>query len=122
MTSTSRRRRAVPRNASRRSLELLEDLAGVAEHILTSEHGMPADQAQAAASAITRRLAAHWGGQQLYFPQVARILALTERDAELLARFDGTNRDALCQEYNISVRRFYQILDARRSFPRSPPP
>lgn len=113
---TNRRKPSIPRNASRRSQDLLDDLAGLAEGVLTGQ-GMEPDAARAAAAAIATELRRHWGGQQLYFPRAEYLDVLAERDAEMMRRFDGTPdcRDRLCSEYGISAQRFYRILSVHRA-------
>ena len=56
---------------------------------------------------LAQRLAAEFGGQTIYFP--ARPAA-GQRDAEILAEFDGSNHEALARKYHISLQWVYHIL------------
>ena len=56
---------------------------------------------------LAQRLAAEFGGQTIYFP--ARPAA-GQRDAEILAEFDGSNHEALARKYHISLQWVYRLV------------
>ena len=61
------------------------------------------------ANAITERIIDgvrdYWGGDNVYIHRGRR-----NNPDDIIADFNGTNRDAVCQKHGISVRTFYRML------------
>jgi Mor family transcriptional regulator len=88
-------------------LGLRTDLEG-----LLQAQGVAAEQAREIASAATEIIRQRWGG--MYLPKGTGI-DLSRRDREIGKRWNGANKIELCQQYNISAQRLYQILDRLRA-------
>ena len=71
--------------------------------------GVPAPLAERLAERVTDRIRTLYGGCETY------IAARRHTRADLLhaiaTRYTGANRDAICQEYGISRRTFYRLLN-----------
>ncbi len=52
-----------------------------------------------------------FGGETVYMPK-GMAYELSKRDQDIIDRFDGSNSQTICREYNITRRRLYQILHA----------
>ena len=92
-----------------KSPELLTDLAAQCAVVLRETHGVAAAAADQAGLEIACRMAAHWGGQLVYFPK-GLSYRLSERDRQIVAEFNGTNHADLAIKYNISIQWVYKII------------
>lgn len=70
-----------------------------------------ADQVKAndIAFAAAEKIRFKWGGTNPYVSK-GQEFELDRRDREMWRRYNGTNRLALCREYEITEQRFYQIM------------
>lgn len=71
--------------------------------------GISEDQAWAMAKEAADAMRKYFVGEKLYFPKCP---SLQDRDREISRRFNGENAHEICQEYRISNRRLYQIVQA----------
>lgn len=82
------------------------------------DHGMDYDQAMVIADDSVNALTAQFGGQLIYFP-INRKERKAQRNAEIIARFNGCNHDQLAREFGLSVQTVYDIvrlkIDGQRS-------
>jgi len=93
--------------------ELLIDLT---EHIaaaLGELVSMESSKAQHVAKEVADRMAAHWGGQNIYFPMGLSI-KLSRRDRQIYDEFNGTNHSDLARKYGASLQWIYKIVKAVR--------
>jgi len=72
----------------------------------------PQDCARLAAGIIDA-LRAEFGGQQPYL-SVDKDLALSGRDRQIAAQFNGRNLAELAREHKLTPRRLYAIISAKR--------
>ncbi|AUH53228.1 DNA-binding protein [Chromobacterium sp. ATCC 53434] len=93
--------------------ELLADLADHITAALQQLANTESRQAEKIAHEITRRMAQHWGGQNVYFP-LDRSSKSAERDRQILAEFNGANHASLAQKHGISVQWVYKIIKNAR--------
>lgn len=116
----NRRKPAVRGNASRRSLDLLDDLTEITQAVLQDGHGLAESDALRAAEAITRQVRRHWGGQQLYFPRAEYQDAIDERDSQIVRAHDGTPESiaALAREHGLTERQIRYIITRYPDRPR----
>ena len=73
---------------------------------------MPENKAAIAAESLVQLVRKDWGGLLIYFKKTTD---LTDRDYEIYNRYNGRNRDQLCQEFDITVQRLYQIVKSIKS-------
>ncbi len=97
-----------------KNVELLADLALATAEITRKLCGVSPEKAVETGQAVADLMADLWGGQQFYFPK-GMIRALSKRDREIYAKFDGANQAALAKEYNMSVQRIYCIIKLIRA-------
>lgn len=93
--------------------ELLLDLT---EHIavaLGELVAMESAKAQHVAKEVSDRMAAHWGGQNIYFPMGLSI-KLSRRDRQIYDEFNGSNHSDLARKYGASLQWIYKIVKAAR--------
>lgn len=88
--------------------EIIHDLTDLLSDAFTRQ-GIGPLTARKLSLEISKRIQAHWGGQQIYIPR-----AFSMRDVEIFVQYrDGeATRSDLCRKYGISVQRFYQIIHA----------
>lgn len=90
-----------------------EDAAVTLQYEITSticeEMGLAEHLASNLADAITRRLRARFGGEDIYIPATDKRV----RDEEIRREFNGRNRREVCRKYDISKSRFYEIIGKR---------
>ncbi|WP_295545397.1 Mor transcription activator family protein [uncultured Pseudacidovorax sp.] len=67
-----------------------------------------------ATEALLLGIVSRLGGCQVYVPRQS-FAQRTVRDAKILARFDGTNIQALAREFQTSERTIRRVLIAHRS-------
>lgn len=87
--------------------EILADLRDELRQILIAA-GADAEKAGDLSMLAAERMRHKWGGMQVYICK-GRDWQLSSRDHEIFRRWNGVNKLALCQEYNISAQRLYQI-------------
>ncbi len=88
--------------------ELLEQMGQIIGRKLI-EHGIPRDQAKAAAFDIAESIRTEIGGVQQYIPRGVRF-ELSLRDHEIYKKFDGRNYQKLAHEYNLSEMQVRNII------------
>lgn len=88
--------------------EILVALRDELTEILTEAGAEPA-AAKAIAFKAAETIRKKWGGLAFYIPK-GRDWELTQRDYEIYRRFDNTNKHLLCQEYDLTEQRLYQIV------------
>ncbi len=60
---------------------------------------------------IAERMAAVWGGQNIYFPQ-GMSMRLAQRDRQIYSEFTGANHSDLARKYGVSIQWIYKIVKA----------
>jgi Mor family transcriptional regulator len=93
--------------------ELLADLSEHIAHALTELIGVEKERAEHVAQEIADRMAAHWGGQNVYFP-MGQSIKLSRRDRQVYDDFNGSNHSDLARKYSISLVWIYKIVKAVR--------
>ncbi|MFL1515264.1 Mor transcription activator family protein [Pseudomonas prosekii] len=93
--------------------DLLVDLtehvaASLIELVLMNE-----DAARHVAQEVADRMAAHWGGQNVYFP-MGLAGKLSRRDRLIFDEFNGTNQSDLARKWGVSLQWIYKIVKAVR--------
>lgn len=58
-------------------------------------------------------LAAHWGGQNIYFP-MGLSYKLSQRDRQIYDDFTGANHSELARKYGVSLQWIYKIVKTVR--------
>ncbi|MCU1717439.1 Mor transcription activator family protein [Pseudomonas sp. 5P_3.1_Bac2] len=96
-----------------KSPELLLDLTQHVAHALAELTALDASHAEQVASAVAERMAAHWGGQNIYFPMGLSI-RLSRRDRQVYDKFNGHNQSELAREFGVSLQWVYKIIKAVR--------
>ncbi len=71
--------------------------------------GVDRDAAGRLGRAVAERMRHRYGGCEVYVQLTDRV----QRDAAVLAAFNGRNRDRVCQRFGISRATFYRILHGR---------
>lgn len=89
--------------------ELLSDLADHASAILIELTDLPGEVASDFGHALAEKMADHWGGQGVYFPQ-GLTLKLSKRYLQIYEKFNGFNHSELAMEYRVSVQWIYNIV------------
>ena len=88
---------------------LQQDIAAALREALAEHAGaavnITAQQLRALSCALARRLSRRIGGRYVAF-----VEDRAQRDAAVLAAFDGRNREAVIRKFGISRRLFYSIL------------
>lgn len=93
--------------------ELLVDLT---EHVAASLKelvAMDEGSARHVAQEVADRMAAHWGGQNVYFP-MGLAGKLSRRDRLIYEEFNGTNQSDLARKWGVSLQWIYKIVKAVR--------
>lgn len=93
--------------------ELLVDLAEQCALALKEIAGLDKDKADQIGREIAERMAAHWGGQNLYFP-MGLSYKLSQRDRQIYDDFTGANHSELARKYGISLQWVYKIVKTVR--------
>lgn len=94
--------------------DVLMELAERAVRILREDYGLAEADAQEAALDITEAMRAEFGGQMVYFKKLSE-----NRDRQIFEEFNGSNQDALCRRYRITLQRLYQIIHTQKAIRRS---
>ncbi|MDZ7887723.1 MAG: Mor transcription activator family protein [Pseudomonas sp.] len=93
--------------------ELLLDLTQHISHALGELISLDTEQAEHVAKEVADRMAAHWGGQNIYFPMGLSI-KLSKRDRQIFDKFNGHNQSDLAREFGVSLQWVYKIIKAVR--------
>ena len=93
--------------------DLLIDLAQHVAVALTELIKLDEGQAEQTGREIANRMAAHWGGQNIYFP-MGLTYKLSQRDQQIYDKFNGVNQSDLAREYGVSLQWIYKIVKAVR--------
>ncbi|VVE05741.1 Mor transcription activator family protein [Pandoraea nosoerga] len=93
--------------------ELLVDLAEQCVLVLLESAGLDADKATQVGREIADRMAAHWGGQNIYFP-MGLSYKLSQRDRQIYDDFNGANHSELARKYGVSLQWIYKIVKTVR--------
>ncbi|AOJ71022.1 MULTISPECIES: Mor transcription activator family protein [Burkholderia] len=91
--------------------ELLVDLAQHVSVALKELAAMKTDEADQLGREIADRMAAHWGGQNVYFPMGVSY-KLSQRDRRIYDEFRGDNHGELARKYGVSIQWIYKIIKA----------
>lgn len=94
--------------------ELLLDLAQHVSATIAELLQVDPAIAEAAGHEVAGRMAAHWGGQNVYFP-MGLSYKLSKRDREIWAAFSGHNHSDLARQYGVSLQWIYKIVKAARA-------
>lgn len=89
--------------------ELLVDLAEQCALALKQILGLDDDKADQVGREIADRMAAHWGGQNIYFP-MGLSYKLSQRDRQIYDDFTGNNHSDLARKYGVSLQWIYKIV------------
>ena len=93
--------------------ELLVDLAEQCSVALRETAGMDKDKAEQVGREIADRMAAHWGGQNIYFP-MGLSYKLSQRDRLIYDEFNGSNHSELARKHGVSLQWIYKIIKTVR--------
>ncbi len=93
--------------------ELLLDLAQHTAAALAELLQIDQELAEHAGKEIANRMAAHWGGQNIYFP-MGLTYKLSQRDQQIFDDFNGQNHSDLARKYGVSLQWIYKIVKAVR--------
>lgn len=91
--------------------DLLVDLAQQIAIVLTDLAGIDPTKAEQLGREIADRMAAHWGGQNIYFP-MGLSYKLSQRDHVIFTEFNGTNHSDLARKFGVSLQWIYKIVKA----------
>lgn len=93
-----------------RTAELIADLADQLEAALLAQvPSLEKQDARMVSRHVSRYMAQHWGGQNLYFPK-NYFGRLSARDQEIWEKFNGKNHVELAAEYDLTVQHIYRIV------------
>lgn len=98
-------------NSKSRGAELLSDLA---QHIavdLRERLALEPSEAEEIGAHVAKRMAGHWGGQNIYFP-MGLSAQLFKRDQQIYQEFNGVNHGELARKYHVSLQWIYKIVKA----------
>ncbi|PHV02845.1 DNA-binding protein [Iodobacter sp. BJB302] len=93
--------------------ELLVDLTDNIAAALIELASLDIEKAAQLASEIADRMAAHWGGQNIYFPMGLSV-KLSKRDQRIYDEFNGTNHSELARKFGVSLQWIYKIVKTVR--------
>jgi len=91
--------------------ELLLQMEGWADEF--EKMGESPERARELAFRASERTRDSIGGEQLYIPK-GRYFALSVRDRQIFAKWNGNNTHILCQEFDVTERHIYRIVEAMR--------
>ena len=93
--------------------ELLVDMIQHVTVALGELTEMDDSRAKQVAREIADRMAAHWGGQNIYFP-MGLSYKLSQRDRQIYDDFTGANHSELARKYGVSLQWIYKIVKTVR--------
>ena len=91
----------------------VESMVRLGANKMLTELELDEEAAERVMRGIVDVLCGEWGGQQVYFPKNL-YSSLSRRDREIAAKFNGANADDLAQDYGISARQIYCIVESER--------
>jgi Mor family transcriptional regulator len=94
--------------------ELLRDLVDKAAELLAEKYELPSARARAAGWDIAELIRKEWAGQNLYLAK-GKEYELALRDLEMYRKFNGSNHFALAQEFGVTVRHVYRVIEQVRA-------
>ena len=97
-----------------RGPELLQDLADQITQALIELLGLDTEKAEQLGREIAERMAAHWGGQNVYFP-MGLTMKLSRRDQQIYDAFKGDNQPDLARQFGVSLQWVYRILKIKKA-------
>ena len=92
--------------------EILAEMLQFTADALVAE-GIDHADAPRVAFAVTERIRTEFGGHSFYMP-AGDLYALTQRDDEIYAQFNGTNFDALADQFDTTARHVRRIVNYKR--------
>lgn len=104
---------SMDKNFRSKGPELLVDLTDNIAAALVELASIDQEKAAQLASEIADRMAAHWGGQNIYFPMGLSV-KLSKRDQLIYDEFDGTNHSDLARKFGVSLQWIYKIVKTVR--------
>lgn len=93
--------------------ELLRDMVDKIKLALAELCTLDSEKASEIATTIVDRMAADWGGQNIYFP-MGLVYKLSKRDRQIYTDFNGSNHAELARRYNVTATHIYRIIRAVR--------
>lgn len=90
-------------------VDLTEHVAAALKELVSMDEGA----ARHVALEVADRMAAHWGGQNVYFP-MGLAGKLSRRDRQIYEEFNGTNQSDLARKWGVSLQWIYKIVKAVR--------
>lgn len=90
-------------------VDLTEHVAAALSELVSMEDGT----ARHVAKEVADRMAAHWGGQNVYFP-MGQAGKVSQRDRQIYEEFNGTNQSDLARKWGMSLQWIYKIVKAVR--------
>lgn len=90
--------------------EVMDHVEGLVSRLLEAE-GLSDQAAARVAGVVVDRLADDFGGQLVYLSKMTGKRA-QNRNARLVAEFDGANQSQLARAYGLSVSQVYRVLKA----------
>lgn len=90
-------------------IDLTEHVAAALKELVSMEEAA----ARHVAQEVADRMAAHWGGQNVYFP-MGLAGKLSRRDRLIYEEFNGTNQSDLARKWGVSLQWIYKIVKAVR--------
>jgi Mor family transcriptional regulator len=91
--------------------ELLVDLAVHVAETIKELFPENAGRAEEIGQTVVDKMAAHWGGQNIYFP-MGLSYRLSRRDLKIYEEFNGTNHAYLARKHHVSLVWVYKIVKA----------
>ena len=88
--------------------EFIRDTSEIVALILEEQLGLDELEASDVGRQVAERIAREYAGEILYIPKSQHVIA--ERDREICHAYDGQNRDAICRKFELSIPRFYAII------------
>lgn len=86
--------------------------------IATIDDAQKNKQAKLTGEELVLLLVHHYGGQVLYLPRATTFKNFV-RDQQIYEEFNGHNTKALCQKFDLSEPRIYQIIQEQRDIRRA---
>lgn len=93
--------------------DLLVDMCQHVSVALVEMLGLDKDKADEVGQNIADRMAAHWGGQNIYFP-MGLSYKLSQRDRLIYDEFNGSNHSELARKHGVSLQWIYKIIKTVR--------
>lgn len=85
---------------------------------LFSQEGLTPEQARAVMRGVVGQVFGEWGADTMYVPKEFSFDGLTQRDRDIWAAWQGTNKHELCKRFGLSPRMLAYVLDHCRRWHR----